>query len=197
MRLIRTFFIALILCQSFGAGLARAAVNRSPAVPESVSEDIVDYIPKPMRRPNWAFSVLGSPVGQKSLSVQFDWQPALIQSFGVLGIGTALEYHPEGLSNNHRWLLGVHGRYQARLFSKQILVPTVAYYSFTTSDHSYKESGPSVGLWFYLNSIDSIGAAQSFVNLGVLRSYLTLEHRWIRYNVAQDSVWILGLRTEF
>jgi len=121
-------------------------------------------------------------------SLRIEYQPAFIQSIGVLGIGySATSYILTGFSNS--WLSlygsGVQLRYQARFFNEQILVPEAAFsvqyvgYNFATATNQLTgalwATETQLGLWFLLNKLEPSATNDGFIETGILRTYLTSE----------------------
>ncbi len=178
-------------------------------------------------RPNWAFEFTSSfralreqaffvQQGDKpayAFSLHFDYQPDFLQDLGVLGIGPSVAAYPffgAGITNGifSVWSAGGQIRYQARYFKNQPLVPVVAY-SFENLTYHFIEStsgslllkGPTLGIWFFLNILEPSSASQSYIENGILRSYLVLEMRSLSGSDNNFSIsgntYYFGLRFEY
>lgn len=124
-----------------------------------------------------------------AFTVLAEYQPAVVQSFGVLGIGPSLALYqaPGSPLGSHFFAMRSIGgqiRYQARYFQEQGIVPFVSYaadyfsYQFKNGKSgSVFGHGPSLGLWFLLNTLDPSSAANFYADTRILRSYITLEYK--------------------
>lgn len=179
-------------------------------------------------RPKWAIALVGSGKGLggvegipnaggakiRGLSLQFEYQPAFIQSYGVLSFGTALSSYPTFPNLSYFgnrfpfWSVGGQIRYQARYFREQPIVPYVGYeaerlfYKLSSGGPSgnFTLNGPVVGGMLLLNIVDSGGAAAFYANYRVCRSYLVAELRSLTggdgtVNLDENSLFF-GLRFE-
>ncbi len=155
------------------------------------------------QRPNWAVEIAGAAKalgpdtlfpGQTSqklrgVALQFEFQPAFVQTFGILGFGPSLSLYPAlggGLTRNAIgiWSGGGQVRYQARFFKNQFLVPMVGYsaeqvtYSLASGTKgSFTAKGAFFGGMLLLNLLDPMTAAEMYVNQGVYRTYVLAEFR--------------------
>lgn len=150
----------------------------------------------------------------RAIHLQIDWQPAFIQSLGVLGIGPSVGVYP--IFGDSRPTTGTASvfevggqiQYQLRYFREQPLVPVVGYageyltYRFTTGQKgSLMIQGPMLGAWLLLNIFEPGAAADFYVNTGVKRSYLVAEYRRLEganadLDISGSSIFG-GLRFEF
>lgn len=151
----------------------------------------------------------GAPLEFDKLPVrmQVDVQP--LHALGVLSAGITTEYYFTRASAALRkaYSLGGQVRYQAKFFDYQLIVPMAAY---STESFFYKLSsgpsnrfvvrGPTFGLWVFLNAIDRNTARGARRDLGLSRTYLTLERRTIEGEDGAFSItgsaYQLGLRIE-
>jgi hypothetical protein len=141
------------------------------------------------------------------LMMQVDYQP--LHWLGVWGIGSFFGFDltrmagadaPGARPSLHfGWSAGGQIRYQARYFEWQPVVPTFAYsmgsWNYKTtfgSPGSFPVQGPVYGLWVYLNALDRSSSSSFFEDIGVVRSYLTLEMREI---TGGDAVYKIGGRS--
>jgi hypothetical protein len=177
-------------------------------------------------RPEWGVEVTSSlnAFGGKALiyeqgtspiyafSIQMEYQPAVIQSYGVLGIGPSVALYPPfntAVSSSFAslWAAGGQIRYQARYFREQILVPMIAYsaeyfnYDFQNGNHgNLIASGPTAGVWLLMNSLEKASASQLYLNNGVTRSYVVLEYRTLTSKdpllAGRKGSYYFGLRFE-
>lgn len=126
-----------------------------------------------------------------SIQASFEFQPQILQSFGVLGIGADFGLHPPSTSGmsapsvTFSWNFGSHLRYQARFVQEQLLVPYLAYgasywmYRIRSGEvGGLLVHGPSIGLEFLLNAIDTKSAARFFSDYGVSRTYIVVDGSW-------------------
>ncbi|MEK6704643.1 MAG: hypothetical protein AABZ06_02545 [Bdellovibrionota bacterium] len=150
----------------------------------------------------------GYPV--RAVSLGFSYQPNFLQSIGVISLGPTLSVYP--ISNEagimptqlslwssrlSLWSIGGVIQYQARFFREQPIVPVFGFsteslkYTFT-GDRSGRTmaQGPFFGIYVLLNILDPSGAAEFYVNTGILRSYLVAELRNI--TGGNDVVSITG-----
>ena len=177
-------------------------------------------------RPQWAIELNGSlnalggtpltPTQGNStafaVSLLAEYQPAFIQSLGVLGIGPALSVYPMGghITPNTFAIYSIGGqiRYQARYFRQQPLVPMVAYsvewlsYNFSNGPSgTVMTSGPVLGLWLLLNILEPSAAASAYITTGIARTYAVVE--WKTFSGINSPVTLsggslyFGLRFEF
>ncbi len=168
-------------------------------------------------RPMWGLEISGGaafPRGEfasfalAGFSGRFQWQPPWIQAAGVFGIGLSLDY-----------TMGVMGgavggvvSYQARYFRNQPLVPYAGYALMyasaisTTGGFSLTGGslvqGPYFGGMILLNFFEGDAAADFYVNIGVLRSYLVAEARMFQgytstFPTLGTFTYYAGLRFEF
>jgi hypothetical protein len=179
-------------------------------------------------RPAWSFELEGSlkAFGKtpgipnlgtsdvRGLSMQFDWQPTFIQSYGILGLGPRITWYPVMPTGAAVYSLGGifsaggQVRYQLRFFREQPLVPVAGYaveyvhYSLANGQSGgVTASGVFLGGQLLLNVFDPRGASEFFVNTGVLRSYIVAEYRTLTGSDANINLsgqsWFLGLRFEY
>jgi hypothetical protein len=178
-------------------------------------------------RPQWAIEIEGSlsalggnpsipNIGSaeaRAVLLQFEYQPALIQSAGILGLGPVAALYPmstTGITNGTlgMYAIGGQARYQARFFREQPIVPMggyeLEYLSYRLADGrsgSFINKGLFFGAMFLLNILDSDAAAEFFVNYGVCRTYLVGELRLSRGGdsviTLDGSSYYAGLRFEF
>ena len=224
-------------------GWVRAESSIASPVPEDArvsSESIAQsskYDPVPTyqkTRPNWAMELAGSLqafgsnskiVGKndsriRAIQVHFEYQPAFLQSLGVIGIGPNAAFYPvssPGSVTQSQTLTrgvfglysyGAHARYQARFFREQPIVPTAGlglgslHYKLSSGlKGSVSSRDTFIGAMFLLNVLEPSAAAEFYVNQGVSRSYLVAEYHTI---TGDDSVLSLdgrslyvGIRIEF
>ncbi len=162
-----------------------------------------------------AFASIGGGT-VRGFSLLFEYQPRFVQKIGVLSIGPTVAVYPIYVSNSLSgsaasiWSVGGIVRYQARWFRNQWLVPTVGFafdrISYNASAGSGNagsttQSGPVFGLMLLLNAIDPDTAAASFVEPGIVRSYLFAELKKPTGGdaviVPANPVYQFGLRIEF
>lgn len=163
-------------------------------------------------RPSWGIELTGglsSSFGFQGGGLRFEWQPPWIQAAGVFSIGAALDYTMGILGG------GVGGvvRYQARYFREQPVVPMagytmLGYFALPSLSGGFAGlttamvHGPFVGGYILLNFFESDGAAEFYVDYGVLRSYLVAEVRFMQgapttgVTLSSPSYY-MGLRFEF
>jgi hypothetical protein len=126
-----------------------------------------------------------------SIQASLEFQPQSLQRYGVLGIGADFGLHPPSTSGvpapsvTFSWNFGSHLRYQARFVQEQLLVPYVAYgasywmYRIRSGEvGGLLVHGPSAGLEFLLNAIDTKSAARFFSDYGVSRTYIVVDGSW-------------------
>jgi hypothetical protein len=167
-------------------------------------------------------SPIQGTIPARAFSIQADYQPPFIQQahLGVLGFGPSLAMYPiiQDLFNITQakavdnfasfWSWGGQVRYQARFFREQPLVPVASYqvqslsYQFTGYNRYHTTlKGPTFGLWFLLNILDTTSAANFYNEGGVSRSYLIAELRQMSASDPQITVsgssFYFGLRVEF
>jgi hypothetical protein len=177
-------------------------------------------------RPNWGFELTFSmdSLGKqlfvptqsetaKAILMEYDYQPAFLQSIGVIGIGPSIAFYPifgTGVTETafSLWSVGAHIRYQARFFRQQVVVPVVGYnldyftYRFrTASNGSMILQGPVFGAWILLNMFEPSSAAQLYVDYKISRSYLVAEMRLlsgsdVNLSITGSSLYF-GLRFEY
>ncbi len=148
--------------------------------------------------------------------VQFEYQPAFIQSIGVIGLGMSGGIYRLAGSNVTTqnvlgvWEVGGQIRYQARYFREQPVVPYAGFsyervgYSFGGDAGDLKgaviNSGAFFGGMLLLNTFEPSAAAEFYVNYGVLRSYLFVEYKMISAAsedlTASGNSLFFGLRIE-
>lgn len=180
-------------------------------------------------RPKWAFEAAGSwrALGGSSsripglgttsnvyaVSLQFEYQPPILQVLGVVSLGPSLTLYPipggavtSGMLG--LWSGGGQIRYQARYFREQPIVPMVGYsmeyvsYSFRSgATGRMLAKGPFFGGMFLLNVVEPSSAAEMFVNFEIARSYLVAEYRMLSgtdsdLSLSGSSIFV-GLRLEF
>ncbi len=180
-----------------------------------------------LERPAWgteisgAYQALGKAPGipglgsgkVRAVTLRMEWQPQFIQAIGVLSLGPALSLYPitsgNATSNPFSiWSAGGRVLYQARYFRNQPIVPIGGYSAEylvyrLKSGQSGKllTQGPVVGGMIFLNFFDRSGAADFYVNQGVLRSYLVGELRLLsgsdsNITISGNSLFA-GVRFEF
>lgn len=126
----------------------------------------------------------------RAFSLQLEYQPPFIQSFGILGIGPSVNFYPPSnppavaKSAVGLFSFGAQTRYQLRYFREQPLVPTAAYnvefwnyYLVDGTSGRFWAHGPIFGGMLLLNFLDPSSAAEFFVTSGVSRSYAVVEVR--------------------
>ncbi len=155
-------------------------------------------------RPAWAFEATAARAalgGEDIVSTQagatawavnlhLGYQPPFFQSLGVLSLGPSVAVYPMGgrgeLTRSHITLWSVGGliEYQARFFRQQPIIPVVGYsvesfhYDFLTGPKGTALlKGLNLGGYLLLNVFEPSGAAEIYVNHGILRSYLVAELR--------------------
>jgi hypothetical protein len=183
-------------------------------------------------RPQWAFQLNASvnPFGGQLLKpghlvddqgdnsaygfqLSFEFQPAFLQSIGVIGLGPTVGVYPifAGGVTSNPWAiysLGGQVRYQARFFRKQFIVPVFSYsvdyfsYRFTSGKSGrFFANGPAGGIWILLNALDPGTAAEFYVDNGVLRTYIIAEARMLEAQSSEVSLsgfsYYFGFRFEF
>ncbi len=149
----------------------------------------------------------------RGYSIQMEFQPAFLQSLGVLGFGPSFAlYRPtvSGVVNGALGLFSIGGqvRYQARYFREQPLVP---YGGFAVEHVRYRLSngtrggvtatGPTLGVMLLLNILEPSSAAEMYVNYEIARTYLVAELRTLKgsgggFNFSAGTPYF-GLRFEF
>lgn len=177
-------------------------------------------------RPQWALELLGSVYAfggtaltslqasspADAIGIQFEYQPAFLQSLGVFGIGPSIFVYPfPGNATSGFFSVYAGGgqiRYQARYFREQPLVPMVAYafeyFSYNFADGtqgSLLSQGPSFGLWLYLNFLEPSSANHAYMDGGIKRTYAVVELRNMsgkdsNISFSGSSIYF-GLRFEF
>jgi hypothetical protein len=148
------------------------------------------------------------------LSLQAEYQPGLLQRYGVLGIGPVFAAYPisqlKGATSNFFsvWSVGGEARYQFRFAKEQMFVPSIGlecdqmHYSFVNG-HSGNLllAGPTVGLQFLLNRLDREHADALYEATGISRTYITAEARVLSGDNGDinpsGASWFLGLTEEF
>lgn len=154
-------------------------------------------------KPKWGVHFLGSlaALGKPKLigvtgkskirafTMQIDYQPQFLQSYGVFGIGPSFGFYPvipkSGAAPGYvsNWSIGGQARYQARFFREQPLVPVVAYeverlkYSLNGKNSALISHGVVFGGMLLLNLFDKSSAADFYAIHGVVRSYAVAELR--------------------
>ncbi len=147
------------------------------------------------------------------LTFHLEYQPAILQSYGVLSLGPSFALYPisGGITPSLFSLLSVGGRvlYQARYWREQPIVPMLGYAVEYLNFHfnsgiqgSTLLKGPVLGLWMLLNVLESTAAAQMYMSTGISRSYLVLEWRNLHGEspdlaIIDGGSYYLGLRFEF
>jgi hypothetical protein len=181
-----------------------------------------------MVRPNWGASITGS-VGAlgaadvtpfqagsvaRALEIQVEYQPAFLQSIGVLGVGPNVSIIPlgsDGTVTNSPisiWSAGGQIRYQARYFREQPIVPFASfemqymtYHLLNGAEGAALLMGPSFGGMILLNFLEPSSAAELYISDGISRSYLVGEYKILEGNGGKISVSggsvFFGLRFEF
>lgn len=148
-----------------------------------------------------------APFNKLPVRMQLDVQP--LHFLGVLSAGISGEYYftPKDASLQKAYSIGAQLRYQARFFENQLLVPMAAY---SAESFFYKikggpsdrliARGPTLGVWLYLNAIDSGTARSARDDLGISRTYVTLERRTLEGArgavTLSGSTYQVGLRIE-
>lgn len=151
--------------------------------------------------------------GIYAISLGMEYQPAFLQSIGVIGIGPYFTSYPSfgaSIAPSALSLLGVGAqiRYQARYFREQPIVPMVAYsgeyfnYEFNSGMKGHLvSSGPTVGAWLLLNFLEPRAAAQFYSNTGISRSYAVVEYRMLKGSNSDlafsGGSYYVGLRIEY
>jgi hypothetical protein len=177
-------------------------------------------------KPNWGFQLgfsmdsLGKQLlvasqteTAKAIQMEFDYQPAFLQSMGVFGIGPTIAFYPifatsVAESPFSLWSVGAHVRYQARFFRQQPVVPVVGYsldyftYRFVSaSNGSMILQGPVFGVWVFLNMFEPSSAAQLYIDYKISRSYFVAEMKIQSGSDANISIsgssLYFGLRFEY
>jgi hypothetical protein len=178
-------------------------------------------------RPNFGFQIEGSlnafggstispaqqGVTSKAVLLETEYQPAFLQSFGVLGFGPSIGAYPttgsvqvvNGLTS--LWEVGAQVRYQFKYFTEQVIVPFVAYnyqrlnYNIIQGGNgSLSIAGGSAGLSVLLNRLDESAAADLYHNTGISRLYLVAEMKNLQGSnedvAVNGSSFFLGIRCE-
>ncbi len=178
-------------------------------------------------RPQWAIGLNSSlnALGGRALTSQqgtnpiyafqllVEYQPAFLQSLGVMGIGPSATIYPifnNPVTYQAASIVSVGGqiRYQARFFREQPIVPFAGYsmeylnYQFTTGASGIAVvKSPIFGAMVLLNFLEPSSAAQFFINNGILRSYAIFELRNLSSsspnNVVGLPITISGLSSYF
>jgi hypothetical protein len=207
-----------------------AEVPLETAVSEAYSYNRIPLYQR--HRPEWAASLSAAPqaFGNQNpsasqtgsgdvlgFSLQWEFQPQVLQEFGVLGFGAGLQLYPvfpetEGVeiagSKTSNWSIGGQVRYQARFFREQILVP---FAGFQLESLAYRYSGnqvarttlqgPIFGGMLLLNALEPSAAGDIFSNHGISRSYLVAELRALTGGDSEiqidGSSLFFGLRIEY
>lgn len=143
----------------------------------------------------------------RATSISLEWQPAFLQSYGVLAMGPMFNVYltipKTGLFTTAigMWSLGGQIRYEARYLREQPLVPVVGYgvesvgYNLSSGPSGrFLARGPVLGGMVLLNFMDPGAAAEFYVNHGVTRSYAVAEYR---SNEGTDGTVTLAGRTLF
>ncbi len=186
-------------------------------------------------RPNWgvqlygAITALGSGSAPlvpgkpdstaSAFAVDLDFQPAIVQAAGVIGVGLSAGIFPatgadDAVSSAFSiYQVGAHLKYQARYFREQILVPYVGFnierlsYAVTspttgqTARETVVHQYPVFGAMFLLNHLEPNQAHEAYRDWGILRSYLLFEIRKIdlpgRPLALSGTSYFFGLRVEY
>ncbi len=155
--------------------------------------------PYKLDRPNFGLALAGSPmvgvaaapfsdVQSRGMQLLVEYQPAFLQTIGVLGIGLNAGLF---VGNNasistlaNQWSVGGQARYQLRFLREQWVVPTVGFgaeylsYNFGEGQAgSLLMTYPSFGGMLLLNIFEPEAAAENYVANGVSRSYVFGEAR--------------------
>jgi hypothetical protein len=156
----------------------------------------------------------------RALSLQLDYQPALFQKFGMLGLGGSLngyvltdagsfKLQKNGSSFLGFWSVGAQLRYQARFFREQWVVPTVGYgaelwsYRLSTAGQGGRilATGPFFGAQLLLNFLEPSAASENYIANGISRTYLLAELRSLSGTddpiTLTGSSLFFGLRFEY
>jgi hypothetical protein len=140
------------------------------------------------------------------------------QKYGLFSVGGHFGFFPLVVSGSPQadltssFTAGVQARYQLIKSKKQLFVPTIAidldYYQLAQTNSSgitNKASGMNLGLnagiMIDLGSIDTQTARDSFSDLGIVKTYLTLEIKPLNLSNSiisvSGSLFYSGLRFEF
>lgn len=158
--------------------------------------------PYKLHRPNFGFAISASPTvglaapefegaefgaAVRSMQFQAEYQPAFLQSIGVLGIGVCGTLYKSFTAMSDglwTWSAGGQIRYQFRYFKEQWVVPTVSFGAeYLMYQLSAAQTGslflmyPGFGGMLLLNFLEPSAAAEGFASSGVSRSYLWGEAR--------------------
>jgi hypothetical protein len=227
----------------FSLAFLLAAVTITMAPPIYAADEALSppEIPTPLKhypayqvvRPQWGVQLSGAPAAfsgtalvpaqgtsqATGLTILAEYQPAFLQSIGVIGIGPSFNVYPifYGNSTSNPFAIfsgGAQIRYQARFFREQPVVP-IAAYGFEYLRYQYVAnngvqgasgamliSGPTLGAWILLNVIDSATASQMYLSTGIVRTYLTVEWKNMTGSdgtatVVSGGSFYAGLRFEF
>jgi hypothetical protein len=171
-------------------------------------------------------SIDGIPVGGtegSSYQIFGEWifpkqKNGLFSLGGHIGL-TPLNLHDGSTADNSNFMAGIQTRYQFVVHKNQLFVPIIGmdidYYNFhfstttadglgnitTTKGLSGIMTGFSAGIMLNLGAIDRSTARDSYLDLGVIRTYLTLEIEPIRAIGSSidiiSNLFYMGLRFEF
>ena len=198
---------------------------QSISLPSAKAEEDEDHpvLSYAKANPHWAFGLrtaflkfpTSSAVGSSyELFGEYilPWQKFGVFSFGPY-YGFFPIYFPEANVPFPRWsnlTAGGTVRYQLKLFTNQILVPTIGfdfnYFRVAAVDDSFytgTDSGLRAGVLINLGWIDEMTAKDAYTNIGLCRSYITAEIRTTNMSMNNNLVtlsgnfWYWGLRLEF
>jgi hypothetical protein len=164
----------------------------------------------------YSFSRPGeSLVPQWTGSIQIDFQPTILQKFGVFGFGPSFNLSPPPVFPGEKkynlvygFSVGAQVRYQLKFWDTQPVVPMVAYsgeyyrYKIRTGGaNGFIARGPILGVWIHLNALDDAAARTAFFESGIVRSYLVVELRRLTGGDGMvslnSSAYYSGIRLEY
>ncbi len=132
------------------------------------------------------------------IGIGIDWQPKFIQALGVVALGATGNIYPvsplDGITSGGLdiWSVGVSGKYQAKWFRGQWVVPYAGYeaqylnYSTQTNEIGSGNTvltGPVFGALLLLNWMEPRAAFELYDNTSIKRSYLFAEWK----NLTSDT----------
>jgi|GEM_PF-2332676 len=217
-----------------GESLAGGTAAGTEAEHASVAglEETIGTKPYDRERPNWAlgfsFSRAGFGTGGdfpgassaqtarvRGASFHFEWQPARIQTIGVLGIGLSAQLYPEyprtdlTRSTTSFWSAGAQIRYQLKFLPGQWVVPMGGYlverlqYKLPGDiSGSLIAQGPFAGLMILLNPLEPSVAGEAYATSGIKRTYFVAESRLRNGSAGSngpriaETAWFWGIRSE-
>jgi len=154
----------------------------------------------------------GNVKNSSAFIFQYQWQPAVLQRFGIVGIGPNISAYPAvkargQVINGYRngWGLGSQLSWQGKFSGRQWLLPVVSYaaeyniYSLTGGERgSFWSHGPRIGAWLLLNAIDPTDTDRQQSDYGSARTYAILEYSNVRSgNGAGRDIDIRGNAIQF